>query len=233
MALQPLGEVMNKVFQLKPREVLQQSGLCQNVIVCVICRGTIAVSPLRADISSELASIGIVRARQLGVTLDAVGEKARFKYIVAAADTGSKKTAKEAFHGYGGTPWMEGTGRQLYAPENDADFNAMRKTMDEAAAQAEIHAFPPNQLYKKCKELDSTGFFNRFMDESRQMLYALPGIAGANRIAIVSHRVMCNAIVEALFPQHAAMLENTRLGPGDLFMASSKDCRYFPLMPPA
>ena len=220
---------MKNVVQLKPQS-LPQSGLHPSVVVCIIRRGETIPANSMHDLNWDLTITGAKRAQQLGVTFDAVGVRARFNYIVCSADKGSRRTAKEMFHQYGKTPWVEGTGRQLYAPENDADFALMQKMRREFDARRAIK-FISSPSYNVYKLLDTEQVFDRFMKETRQLLLSLPDIASAHRIAIVSHNIICNAIAEALFPQHKREIEEIELGPCDFMMLSEKECRYFPLIP--
>jgi broad specificity phosphatase PhoE len=182
------------------------------------------------DIDCDLSRNGVRQAHQLGVTLDA----ARWKpdYIVCSSAKSAQRTAKEALHQCGSTLRYNGTGRQLYAPKSDEDFAAMWRVRREAAARIELQMVPPEMLYSACRSMfDKTGFFDRFMDETKQILLSLPGIKDARRIAVFSHVIMGNAIAEALFPHHRRTLDTIKLNAGDCIMLTKKECRVFPLMP--
>lgn len=218
---------MNKVIQLRQQP---KSVFHPDVVVCIIRRGEIVPAKSENDIDCDLNPVGIKRARQLGDTFDAVGPRARFHYIVCSADAGSRQTAKEAFHQYGGTPWVEGSGRQLYASGSVADYAEMRKVHREVSSHLAIHSIS-SASYGAYKMLDTTRVLDRFKEETWEILLSFPGIKDARRIAIISHGVICNAIAEALFPQHKREIEEIELRPCDFIMVSAKECKYYPLMP--
>lgn len=218
---------MNTVVRLVSREIPRESRLHPDAVVCIIRRGETMLGI--DDIQCTLTDIGVARAQQLGRTFEAI-KRAHFHYIVASADRSSRQTAHAAFVHYENVPWVDGAGRQLYAPQNDADYALMCRLHREAASRRDAK-IAPSASYNIYKLLDTTDVLEKFKKEARATLLSLHGIGEARRIAIVSNGIVCNAIAEALFPQHKRAIEEIELQPCDFIMVSAKECRYFPLMP--
>ena len=144
----------------------------------------------------------------------------------------SQKTASEAakhFTMYKAN-WYNGKGRELYSPAGDDDFAAMWALTHEIERRFVANEIRSAMSYAAFKQADGTGFFQRFMDDTREVFKSIPGITEARRIAIFDHAVIGNAVAEALFPQHTEMLETIELAPCDCIRLTMTTCQHVPLM---
>ena len=82
--------------------------------------------------------------------------------------------------------------------------------------------------YAAFKQVDTTGFLNRFMEETQRAIWLMQ-IGQARNIAIFNHAVMSNAVAEALFPQHVAILDTIELAPCDCIRLTATTCQHIPL----
>ncbi|MDO8593423.1 MAG: histidine phosphatase family protein [bacterium] len=182
------------------------------------------------DLERFLSEKGLAQSAQLGQTIAALGVV--FDQIACSAAPRSQKTALEAakhFTMYK-TNWYDGKGRELYGPASDDDFATMWALTHEIERKFMANEIQSAMSYAAFKEADTTEFFQRFMNETRGVFRSIPDIARARRIAIFDHAVIGNAVAEALFPQHAEMLDTIELAPCDCIRLTTTSCQHIPLM---
>jgi broad specificity phosphatase PhoE len=207
-----------------------QQPLHPEAVVYVFRHGHAAPAENGIDFDRVLSEKGVAQAKQLGKILSSLGVV--FDQVVCSAAPRAQETAKIAAEQFTllKRNWYNGVGRELYSPASDEDFAAMFRTSDEIEQLFKENVLASAMSYRHFKFSDLTGFLDRFMSETRQVILSLPGIESVHRIAIFNHAVMGNAVAQAFFPQHETALDAIELAPGDCIRLTATTCQHIPLI---
>lgn len=191
------------------------------------------IDPLvvNSDFVRPLSEKGRAQAEQLGKHLASDGTA--FDTIICSAAPRVQENARlvtKYLTMREDVIWYNGKEHELFGPakpEDDAAYIALATEIGAAFARGEVHSAASYGLFRT---RDYTGFLDHFIDESRAVVFGVPHIEQAQHIAIFSHALLCNAIAEALFPQHAATLGDIELAPCDSIILSTTQCEYIPFI---
>ncbi|MFA6503129.1 MAG: histidine phosphatase family protein [Candidatus Paceibacterota bacterium] len=182
------------------------------------------------DFGRALSDKGIKQAKQLGRTIAAAGIV--FDQVICSAAGRAQETASLAAKHFKLNPdhgWFVGENWELYSPKSQADNAALWAATNELERLFNDGLAASAMSYSTFKKLDKTGFMDRFMKQTRRLVGAMQ-LSEAKNVAIFNHAVMGNAVAEALFPQHAAVLGKIELAPCDCIRATATTCQHIPLM---
>lgn len=180
------------------------------------------------DFGRILSEKGVRQAQQLGLAIQAAGIE--FEQVICSAAPRSQNTGNLASRYFDYGNWYNGTGRELYGPVGDKDYAEMWRVTHMIEDMFNKGTITSPMSYAVFRNADITGFLDRFIEETRQVVLTLPGIAEARRIAIFDHAVIGNAVAEALFPQHYPKLMGIELAPCDGIRLTATTCQHIPLM---
>jgi len=210
-------------------KVLQSQGILHEDASVYVFRCAHAAEAQHAgpNVDRLLSPQGRLQAESLAEML----KKAEidFDQIICSAAPRAQQTAAIVCADSKCYAWHMGKRLELYTPASIQDHAAIWKLTEQIEVMFAAKEIPSPMSYRMYRRADTTGLFNRFMDETRSVFAKIPGIGQKRHIAIFGHGVMNNAIVEAFFPQYVGELAAIELAPCDRIRVTKKICMHVPL----